>query len=174
MQGFSKRGMFTKERPLIRRFDLEIVAISLYLDRLHRFWAHTLGISGPQFRIIVALADADSSVGMPVMAVSRVLHVAPSFVTTQSKVLEKKGLICREQSSDDARVVNMTLTAKTKMHLADLASQQGLVDDFIFAELESGEFDVLTSKLALLKKKLEKACLNAAADLSLAGDRPDV
>jgi DNA-binding MarR family transcriptional regulator len=105
------------------------------------------------------------------MAVSRALHVAPSFVTTQSKVLEKKGLICREHSSDDARIVNMSLTAKTKKHLADLASQQGLIDDFIFAGFGAGEFDVLESKLALLKKKLERACLNAAADISLADDR---
>lgn len=171
MQGSSQRGIVAKKRSLISRFDLEIVAISLYLDRLHRFWAQALGVTGPQLRIIVALADADGSAGMPVMAVSKVLNVAPSFVTTQSKLLEKKGLVVREQSSEDARVVNMSLTSETQRNLADLALQQGLVDDFIFSEFESREFEVLTGKLAQLKKKLEKACLNTAVDISLADDQ---
>jgi MarR family transcriptional regulator, organic hydroperoxide resistance regulator len=163
MQGSGERGILGKERTLIRRFDLEIAAISLYLDRLHRSWAQTLGISGPQFRIIAALADTDQGAGMPVMAVSKVLHVAPSFVTTQSKLLEKRGLIRRETSLEDARIVIMSLTAATRKHLADLASQQEFVDDFIFSGFGSGEFEALTGKLALLKRKLERACLNALA-----------
>jgi hypothetical protein len=60
----------------------------------------------------------------------------------------------------------MSLTEKTRDHLADLASQQGLVDDFIFAEFGTRELEVLTSKLAFLKGKLEKACLKVTADSS--------
>jgi DNA-binding MarR family transcriptional regulator len=57
----------------------------------------------------------------------------------------------------------MSLTAATRKHLADLASQQEFVDDFIFSGFGSGEFEALTGKLALLKRKLERACLNALA-----------
>jgi MarR family transcriptional regulator, organic hydroperoxide resistance regulator len=156
-----------KDQGLIRRFDWEIAAISQQLDKLRHFWARTLGISLPQWRIIAALADTDRGTGVPVNAVSKMLHVDPSFVTTQSKLLEKSGLIHRKSSRDDARVVNMSLTEKTREHLAHLASQQGRVDDFIFAEFDTGELEVLTSKLAFLKGKLERACLKVNADLAV-------
>jgi len=63
-----------------------------------------------------------------------------------------------------ARIVNMSLTDKTCKHLASLASQQESLNEFIFAEFGASELDELTTKLAALKRRLEKACLKVAAD----------
>jgi DNA-binding MarR family transcriptional regulator len=92
------------------------------------------------------------------------LHVDPSFVTTQSKLLEKKGFIRRKPSTEDARIVNMSLTDKTYKHLASLASKQETLNEFIFAEFGAVELDELTGKLGALAKRLEKACLKIAVD----------
>jgi MarR family transcriptional regulator, organic hydroperoxide resistance regulator len=154
-----------KNQDVIRRFAWEIASISVHLEELRHFWAKTLGISGPQWMIIVALSDLDQGDGVPVNAVSKMLHVDPSFVTTQSKLLEKKGFVRRKPSNEDARIVKMSLTDKTCKHLASLASQQEALNDFIFAEFGAQELDELTDKLAALKKRLEKACLKVAADL---------
>jgi MarR family transcriptional regulator, organic hydroperoxide resistance regulator len=80
-----------KNQDVIRRFAWEIASISAHLEELRHFWAKTLGISGPQWMMVVALADLDQGDGAPVNAVSKMLHVDPSFVTTQSKLLEKMG-----------------------------------------------------------------------------------
>jgi DNA-binding MarR family transcriptional regulator len=154
-----------KNQDVIRRFAWQIASISVHLEELRHFWAKTLGISGPQWMIIVALSDLDRGDGVPVNAVSKMLHVDPSFVTTQSKLLEKKGFVRRKPSNEDARIVKMSLTDKTCKHLASLASQQEALNDFIFAEFGAQELDELTDKLAALKKRLEKACLKVAADL---------
>ena len=113
-----------KNQDVIRRFTWEIASISVHLEELRHFWAKTLGISGPQWMIIMALADLDKGEGVPVNAVSKLLHVDPSFVTTQSKLLEKKGFVRRKNSTEDARIVNMSLSDMTYKHLANLASQQ--------------------------------------------------
>jgi MarR family transcriptional regulator, organic hydroperoxide resistance regulator len=154
-----------KNQDVIRRFAWQIASISVHLEELRHFWAKTLGISGPQWMIIVALSDLDQGDGVPVNAVSKMLHVDPSFVTTQSKLLEKKGFVRRKPSNEDARIVKMSLTDKTCKHLASLASQQEALNDFIFAEFGAQELDELTDKLAALKKRLERACLKVAADL---------
>ena len=148
----------------IRRFPWEIASISVHLEQLCDFWAKTLGISGSQWMMILALADLDQGEGAAVNVVSKRLHVDPSFVTTQSKLLEKMGFIRRKVSSEDARVVKMSLTDKTYEHLASLASQQESLNKFIFAEFSAGEMDELIGKLASLKKRLEKACLKVAVD----------
>jgi DNA-binding MarR family transcriptional regulator len=153
-----------KDQDVIRRFSWEIASIGVYLEELRQFWAKTLGISGPQWMIIVALADHDQGDGVAVNVVSKLLHVDPSFVTTQSKLLEKKGFVRRKTAVEDARIVKMSLTDKTTKHLANLASQQEALNQFIFAEFEDRDMADLTEKLALIKRRLEKARLKVVAD----------
>jgi len=153
-----------KNQDVIRRFTWEIASINVHLEELRHFWARTLGISGPQWMIIMALADLDKGPGVPVNAVSKLLHVDPSFVTTQSKLLEKKGFVRRKTSTEDARIVNMSLTDKSSKHLANLVSKQETLNEFIFSEFSAGEINDLTAKLSSLKKRLEKACMKVAVD----------
>src|SRR5437764_12764080 len=138
--------------------------MNVHLEELRYFWAKTLGISGPQWMILMALADLDHDDGVPVNAVSRKLHVDSSFVTTQSKLLEKKGFLRRKTSAEDARIVQMSLTDNTYKHLPGLAAQQEALNEFIFAELSDKQLDQLTNTLSGLKDRQEKACLKVIVD----------
>jgi len=153
-----------KNQDTIRRFAWAIDSVSTHLEELRYFWARTLGISGPQWMILMALADLDQRDGVPVNAVSKKLHVDSSFITTQSKLLEKKGFLRRKTSTEDARIVQMSLTDKTYKHLAGLAAQQEALNEFIFAELSDKQLDQLTNTLSGLKDRLEKACLKVIVD----------
>src|SRR3954454_14352250 len=72
---------------IIRRFTWEISSINMHLEELRQFWARTLGISGPQWLILMAISDLDKNDGVPVNVVSKLLLFYPSFVPTQSKLL---------------------------------------------------------------------------------------
>lgn len=74
----------------------EIDSISVYLEEIHQIRASARGISHPQFKILMALFKDD---GVAVNVVAKLPHVEPSFVTTQSKALKKKGLLYRRPSS---------------------------------------------------------------------------
>src|SRR3954464_11700846 len=143
-----------KNQDIVRRFTWEIASINVHLQELRYFWAKTLGISGPQWMILMALSDIDKGDGVPVNVVSKRLHVDSSFVTTQSKLLEKKGFLRRKTSTEDARIVQMSLTDKTYKHLAALATQQETLSEFIFSELDNAEFEDLTDKLNALQNRL--------------------
>jgi DNA-binding MarR family transcriptional regulator len=157
----AKRGVSNefggKNHDIARQFAWEIAAINVHLQEIRYFWAKALGVSGPQWMILMALADLDQGEGVAVKVVSKMLHVDPSFVTTQSKMLEKKGFMRRKPSVDDARVVQMSLTDKTYKLIAGLASEQEALNNFIFAEFSDRELGELTGKLAALKNRLEKA-----------------
>jgi len=157
-------GAAPKNQETIRRFTWVIASINVHLEELRYFWAKTLGISGPQWMILMALADLDEKDGVPVNAVSRKLHVDSSFVTTQSKLLEKKGFLRRKTSAEDARIVLMSLTDKTYKHLSGLAARQEALNEFIFAELNDREIGELSDTLNSLRGRMEKACLKIVAD----------
>ena len=162
----AKRGSAAiKNQDLIRRFTWAIAAIGVHLEELRYYWGKTLGISGPQWMILVALAEMDRDDGVPVNVVSKKRRVDSSFVTTQSKMLEKKGFIRRKTSAEDGRVVQMSLTDKTYKQLTSLASQQQALNEFIFAELNDRELGDLTDKLVALQSRLEKACLKVTLDI---------
>jgi MarR family transcriptional regulator, organic hydroperoxide resistance regulator len=154
-----------KNQDLARRFAWEIASISVHLEEIRQFWARTLGITGPQWMVLTAIADLDKERGVAVNAVSKMLHVDPSFVTTQSKLLEKKGFLRRKPSPDDARVVLMSLTDKTTKQLAGLAAQQESLAEFVFEEFSERELTDLIGKLGALKNRFEKASLRVALDL---------
>jgi DNA-binding MarR family transcriptional regulator len=161
---FAGSAAASKNQDTVRRFTWAIAAISVHLEELRYFWAKTLGISGPQWMILMALADMDQGDGVPVNAVSKKLHVDSSFVTTQSKLLEKKGFLRRKTSNEDARIVQMSLTDKTYKHLAGLAAQQEALNEFIFSEFGEHELDELNNKLTALQHRLEKATLKVVVD----------
>src|SRR5689334_6756944 len=112
--------------------------------------------------IVMALYDLDQGDGVPVNAVSKMLHVDSSFVTTQSKLLEKKGFMRRKPAPNDARVVRMSLTDRTSKQLANLESQQDAIHGFIFEEFSEDELLAFTDKLAALKARIEKACMKVS------------
>jgi DNA-binding MarR family transcriptional regulator len=154
----------SKNQDTIRRFAWVINSVGVHLEELRYFWAKALGISGPQWMILMALADLDDKDGVPVNVVSKKLHVDPSFVTTQSKMLEKKGFLRRKTSTEDARVVQMSLTDKTYKQMAGLAAQQEALNEFVFAELSNKQLDELIDTLSGLRNRLEKGRLKVIAD----------
>jgi MarR family transcriptional regulator, organic hydroperoxide resistance regulator len=158
-------GAARKNQDVVRRFTWAIAAINVHLEELRHFWGKALGISGPQWMILMALADIDQADGVPVNAVSKKLHVDSSFVTTQSKLLEKKGFIRRKSSTEDARIVLMSLTDKTYKLLASLAAQQEELNEFIFAELDERQLGDMADKLVVLQSRFEKASLKLTLDI---------
>lgn len=155
----------SSQKDIVRRFLWDIASINVHLDKIGHFWAQTLGISGPQWMILMAVADLDRGHGVPVKDVSTMLHVDPSFVTTQSKALEKYGFVRRITSSSDARVVLMSLSDKACKQVANLSSRQELLDKFIFADFDDRTLKDIADQLASLKNRLEKAALKLAADI---------
>ncbi|QQN62295.1 MarR family transcriptional regulator [Bradyrhizobium diazoefficiens] len=151
---------------ITKHLTLEISSINRHLEEIRQLWGKTLGVSGPQWMILIAVSDFDQDAGVPVNVVSKLLHVDPSFVTTQSKILEQKDLLRRVPSPTDARVIRMSLTDKARKHLASLAEQFSAIRRFVFEEFDETELTAFTCKLITLNKRLGKMCLKVAAEFS--------
>ena len=148
------------------RLEWEITSTSVRLEELRDFWAQAIKVTGPQWMIMMVLANPDDrSAGLSVGAVSRALRVDQSFVGTQSRLLEKKGFVRRESSPEDARVVNLSLTDRARKQMASLAARRSELSEFIYADLDLRELAELTKTISSIKTRLEKAILKASADL---------
>jgi len=95
--------------------------------------------------------------GVPVNLVSRLMLVDPCFVTTHSKLPEKRRFPAHKSSASDARIVQMSLTAKTRKHLATLAPRQEAQDELAFDEFGVDRSSEFIGKLATVRHRLERA-----------------
>lgn len=157
-------GQLRPDDILVRKFVWDVISINIHLEEIRSVWARSLGITSPQWLILMAVNDLDRGKGASVRAVSTKLHVDPSFVTTQTKSLEKNGFVRRIPSEEDGRVVLMSLTDKASKQIASLYAQQTAADSFIFSDLDDGELRSVTDKLTLLKERMGKALLKIAAE----------
>ena len=160
----SGQAQESQNQDIVRQLIWDVASISVHLEEVRRFWARELGISGPQWMILMAVADLDRDNGVAVKDVSSMLHVDSSFITTQSKILEKNGLMRRTSSLEDARVVLMSLTDKASKKIAALSERRDGVRDYVFADYDERALKDFADQMAAVKTRLEKATRLLQAD----------
>lgn len=148
-----------QNQDLVSQVVWDIASINVHIDEIRHFWAKEIGISGPQWMILMAIGDLDRGNGVSVKDVSAMLHVDPSFVTTQSKMLEKNGFMRRVPSTEDARVVLMSLSDKASKKLAQLSARRDNLTAFVFSGYDEAALRDISDQLSALKSRLEKATL---------------
>jgi len=141
-----------------------VFSIRAHLDDIHQIWAKLLGVSEPQWLILLAIDELDSGEGVPGTKIAAKLHIHPVFVTTQTKSLEKAGFVTRKTSAVDARFVLMSLTSKARAEFAKLSAQRRALNESLFVGLDDQAFQVVTDKLTEIMKNAERAARRLSAE----------
>jgi len=144
---------------MLQEFAWQILSIHNQLDDIQASWAAAFAVTRPQWLILSAVRTLDKGNGIPVKDISAKLGVDPSFVTTQSKMLEKQGLLRRVSSKEDARVVLMSLTDKTLKSLARLHARHVESDKLVFSDFSDNAVRDLKIKLGTIRERLAKAAV---------------
>ena len=153
------------ERDPLDNFLWNVVSISNHFEDISFAWAHMLGVNVHQWMILMAIKDTDSGGGVSVKGVSAKLHADSSFVTAQSKELEKLGFLKRTPSPEDGRVVLMSLTSKAVKEIADLHAMREPVRQSILLDLSDKEVAQLNKLLNILRERFERAAKRMTAEL---------
>ncbi|RJF68633.1 MarR family winged helix-turn-helix transcriptional regulator [Rhodopseudomonas palustris] len=142
----------------------DFVSISNNLEDMRRSWAKLFGISGSQWLILMAISDLDKGNGVSVGEVSDKIHAVSTFVTTQTKILERLGLINRVTSPNDARVVLMSLSETAQAKMAELTPRWEALHAYIFSDFDAAALHDVKAKLEMLKRRTKIAMQRVAED----------
>jgi MarR family transcriptional regulator, organic hydroperoxide resistance regulator len=156
----------------IRDFVWNIVDIHSQLEEINKSWAELLGISEPQWLILMAIADLDDGSGVAGVDVANKLRIHPAFVTNQTKIMEKSGFLAREPSADDARFVLMSLTEKARSAIANLAKERQTVNLTMFDDNDGRSLADLNVVLRSIAKNAQFAAQKLAIDIAHRTDHP--
>ena len=125
-------------------------------------FGRAIGVTGPQYFILVAVARRHADGGVGVRALSDYLGVAPSHVTVEVGKLVRGGLVEKQAHPEDKRRVRITLTTAGIAALEDLAPLRRDINDILFDGMTAEEFDQLVRLMARFTQTTARAQLELA------------
>lgn len=136
----------------VTEFIWNIVEIHSQLEDIHKGWAQALGITEPQWLILMAIDELDKGRGASGIAVANKLRIHPAFVTNQTKKLEQMEFLARVTSPDDARFLQMSLTQKARAEITNLSIRREALNSTMFGELDEESLHYLNKRLTSIAK----------------------
>ncbi|MBP0114403.1 MarR family winged helix-turn-helix transcriptional regulator [Bradyrhizobium vignae] len=141
----------------VRDLIWNIVEIHSHLQEIHKTWAEMLGITEPQWLILMAIDELDHGRGVSGIAVANKLRIHPAFVTNQTKKLEQMELLARLISPEDARFLQISLTQKARTEMAKLSDKRQALNSTMLAGLDQESLDYLNKRLTSIAKNSQLA-----------------
>jgi len=140
------KGSDSRFRRLV--YDLLTVASRMALVREHL--GARMGISAPQYSLLMAVGQFQGERGVSVSAVARVLHVSNAFVATESGKLAKAGLVAKRANPKDGRGVLLSLTRAGRSLIERSSTEIRAINDVFFGSLTPSMFAAASSAMAAL------------------------
>jgi DNA-binding MarR family transcriptional regulator len=120
-----------------------LMTMANQLTALRAHLARRLGVSEPEYRVFLAIAQLQGEGGISVAAVARHLMVAGAFVTMIVQRLAKSGYVEKKPSHIDRRGVLLRLSARGARMMAAFADEPKAINDELFGDIDRAEFETL-------------------------------
>ncbi len=126
--------------------------IGSQVRELRLFLAAQLGVTEPQYRVVLAIAHLQKAEGINVGAVAEHLSVSPNFVTMEVRKLEMSGLVKKSRNPGDGRGVLLSLSRKGRDAYHAVIGTIQEINNVMYGHLTEKEFLLL---LRALKKVIK-------------------
>jgi DNA-binding MarR family transcriptional regulator len=140
-----------------RKLLYDFFTVSNRMEEVRSHIGSRLQVSGPQFTVLVAVAELEDEKGVSVGHVGDYLHVTGTYITIESGKLKKLGYLTKETSPLDRRVTLLSLTPKGVNALQTIALELQKINDTFFNLDSRAEFTFLCKMLDRLVDNSQRA-----------------
>lgn len=117
---------------LLRGMVYNLLTVSGKILEIRRYIAAAVGVSGPQYTILVGIRELQESHGVRVSRLAEYLHVASEFITAEWQKLAALGLVERRADARDRRVTRLCLSRKAEHALLSAMPLIQEINDTLF------------------------------------------
>lgn len=146
-----------EDDAMFREVVHDALAFSSRILEIRNQLGESIGLTGPAYSILITIEHLGTLDEVGISRVSEHLHLSGAFVTIEVSKLAKAGLVKKAPHPVDKRRVLLTVTAKARRLLAQLAKAQRPVNDTIFADFTSKQFHTFAAMIASLVSGTEEA-----------------
>ncbi len=133
-----------------RQLVSDLLTISVRMLELRNHLAAEMGVTGPQYSILLTVAYLQATGGATVRAVADQLHVSGAFVTGETGKLVRRGYLAKRPNPADRRSVLLTLTRRGAALIQSVVPHIRAVNDTFFGALSARDFNDLSRMLGAM------------------------
>jgi len=123
-----------------RRLIYRLVVVEERLRHARGYLGRRIGLSGPQYLLLITIAYLQGAGGIAVRSLARDLRVTSAFITGESRRLVERGLLARRTNPNDSRSTLLSLTAAGRRRIEHLVPEIRKVNDMFFGHLSKTSF----------------------------------
>jgi MarR family transcriptional regulator, organic hydroperoxide resistance regulator len=135
----------------------DLFTVSARMELVREHLGLRLGISGPQYTVLAAVAHLQGEQGTSVSAVAKTLHVSSAFVATESGKLAQRGLLDKRTNPRDRRGVLLSLSRAGRSEIRRIGAELRSINDAFFGSLDAKAFAALSAAAGALVGGSRKA-----------------
>ena len=128
--------------------DMFTIAARMEIMREHL--ARRLGISGPQYSLIVAVAHLQGPTGIGVGSMAQALHVSSAFVASETGKLVRRGFLLKRTNPLDRRGVLLSIAPAGRLKLGRVSEEIRTINDLFFGSLDAKAFAAMSDAATAL------------------------
>ncbi|MGE0734331.1 MAG: MarR family winged helix-turn-helix transcriptional regulator [Alphaproteobacteria bacterium] len=140
-----------------RQLVADLFTVSVRMQAVRDGFARRLGVTGPQYNILMAVAHLAEGNAATVSAVAEQLHVSGAFVTAETGKLAAAGWLEKSTHPVDRRSVVLNLTRSGARKVDAIIERVRAVNDRFFGSLAAREFAQLSGSIANLVAQSDAA-----------------
>src|SRR6516162_7616540 len=144
-----------KSDHVFRELLYNFFTVAERVQEVRRYLGNRIGISGPQYNLMMAIAELQGSGGVSVGRVAEYLHVAGPFVTTEAGKLARIAYLKKINDMADRRVWRLSVGPKGWVALKSLFPGLRQMNDTLFAGISQSEFAIFRKCLRKLVENSE-------------------
>ena len=148
-----EKGSDRRFRTLVN--DLFTIASRMEIIRAHL--GRRMGISGPQYSVLIAVAHRQGERGVSVGTVARAMHVSSAFIASESGKMARLGLLLKRSNPLDRRGVLLSLAPAGRLKIDRASAEIRAINNLFFGALDSSSFAALSAAAGTLVKGSGKA-----------------
>jgi len=137
-----------------RKLIYELLSLSSLLLRSRDRFAAYIGVSGPQYSMMMVVAEAGAAT---IGQIADALRVSSPFVTAEVGKLERRELVEKRRNAADARSNLIVLTDLGRGLILDLAPLRREVNDMIYGSLDRAQVEQLVAIVDVLHTDAARA-----------------
>lgn len=140
-----------------RRLVQSLLTVARRLGVARDYFGRRINVSGPQYNLLMTVAQFQGATGVSVGSLALALHVSSSFVTAETGKLSDLGLLRKQADPSDRRgaLIKLTPLGRTKIH--GLLAEIRAVNDLFFGLLTAESFAALCASAEALVRGSREA-----------------
>jgi DNA-binding MarR family transcriptional regulator len=144
----------------------DLLTISSRMELVRGHLGARMGVSGPQYSVLIAVAHLQGEGGVSVSAVARALHVSSAFVASETGKLAQRGLVHKRTNPHDRRGVLLSIAPAGRIEIGRIGQDIRAINDLFFGALDGKAFGALSATIAALVGSSRKAIQHIHAGAS--------